>query len=442
MIKNTKESTRRVAVGQLEMHPRYVIWELTLQCDQRCAHCGSRAGDVRDSELPIEKALDVVAQLKAMGTKDVVLMGGEAYLYSGFIDVVAALNSAGMTTSMVTGGGGMTRESALAMKKAGMQQVSVSIDGTALSHDLIRASKGSHQAALKALDYVMEAGMTPSSNMSINRVNLGDVGSVFELLVQKGVRSWQIQITTPMGRAADRPEMILQPYDLIDLMPRLAAVKAKAFKEGLLMMPGNNLGYFGPEETLLRSMSEKGVDHWMGCSAGKYVMGIESNGGIKGCLTLQSQRYVGGNVKESSVKELWESTEELATFRSRTVDDLWGYCRECIFAENCMGGCGFTSFSLFGRMGNNPYCHYRARTLAKSGVRERLVSKQAPNKNAFDGGLFDLVVEDYDYLAHSDSIAIKNVQNDLIITSDDELNSKRRSALKKKKVRLLQKHYS
>ena len=33
---------RRFEILQ-EPHPRYVVWELTLACDQRCTHCGSRA---------------------------------------------------------------------------------------------------------------------------------------------------------------------------------------------------------------------------------------------------------------------------------------------------------------------------------------------------------------------------------------------------------------
>ena len=55
------------------------------------------------------------------------------------------------------------------------------------------------------------------------------------------------------------------------------------------MMPGNNLGYFGPEEALLRSPKPGGKDHWIGCQAGKYVMGIESDGAVKGCPSLPSQ---------------------------------------------------------------------------------------------------------------------------------------------------------
>ena len=48
---------------------------------------------------------------------------------------------------------------------------------------------------------------------------------------------------------------------------------------------------------------------------------------------------------------------------------------------------------LFGRPGNNPYCHHRATQLGKQGLRERLVRVQAAPGESFDRGLFELVVE-------------------------------------------------
>jgi hypothetical protein len=38
----TNQAGREKAAG-----PRYAVWELTLACDQKCAHCGPRAGHKR-----------------------------------------------------------------------------------------------------------------------------------------------------------------------------------------------------------------------------------------------------------------------------------------------------------------------------------------------------------------------------------------------------------
>lgn len=380
-----------------QWHPAYVVWELTLACDQPCTHCGSRAGTAREGELSTSEALAIVAQLRDLGTREVVLIGGEAYLHPGFLELVAALKSAGIRPVLTTGGRGVDRALAFKMAGAGLFQASVSIDGVEATHDLMRAAKGSFQSAIAALGFLREAGVRVSANTNVNRLNQGDLEELYEVLRAQGISAWQVQITAPLGRAADRPAMLLQPWDLIDLVPRVLALKKRAWDEArIAVMPGNNLGYFHPEEPVLRSLPGAAPDDaWRGCNAGKFVMGIEAHGAVKGCPSLQ-QAYVGGSVTTSSLRELWDSSPQLAFARGRTVEALWGFCRTCPFAEQCLGGCTFTAHAVLGRPGNNPLCYFRAKSLAKRGVRERLVLREAAPGSPFDNGRFELVEEPFD----------------------------------------------
>jgi radical SAM protein with 4Fe4S-binding SPASM domain len=382
---------RRFDVQQGRL-PRYVVWELTLKCDHLCTHCGSRAGDERPSELSTAEALKVVDQLSEMGAFEVVLIGGEAYLHDGFLDVVRALKARGIRASMTTGGRGIDEARAREMAEAGIYAVSVSIDGLEPTHDLMRAARGSWASATAALRYLKAAGVRTASNINLNRLNHADLEPLYEVLEGLGITAWQVQLTAPLGRAADRPAMLLQPWDLIDLVPRIAALKKRAWEQARIsVQPGNNLGYFGPEEALLRSPVPGLGDHWQGCQAGKQVLGIESDGALKGCPSLQSSHYVKGNVRERPLAEVWPS---LAV--ERPLDALWGFCASCPFAEACRGGCTFTAHAFFGRPGNNPYCHYRARALARAGRRERLLLKRSAPGTPFDHGLFEIVEEPFD----------------------------------------------
>ena len=45
-----------------------------------------------------------------------------------------------------------------------------------------------------------------------------------------------------------------------------------------------------------------GIKHWSGCSAGIDTIGIESDGSIKGCLSMQEASYIEGNIREKSLK--------------------------------------------------------------------------------------------------------------------------------------------
>ena len=43
--------------------PVHVVWEITLACDLKCLHCGSRAGHRRTAELSTAECLEVVESL-------------------------------------------------------------------------------------------------------------------------------------------------------------------------------------------------------------------------------------------------------------------------------------------------------------------------------------------------------------------------------------------
>lgn len=392
---------RRLPVREGDWRPIYVVWELTLRCDQPCTHCGSRAGDPRESELDTEAALAVVPQLAALRAEEIALIGGEAYLHPGFLTLVRAITAHGMRATMTTGGRGIDAALAREMKAAGLYSVSVSVDGLEPTHDLMRAARGSFRSACATLGHLKDAGITITANTNVNRLNAPEIEPLYEHLRTLGIVGWQVQLTTPLGRAADRPDMVVQPYDLLDLLPRIRALKERAFAEGILLMPGNNLGYFGPEEATLRSTQPGGTDHYRGCAAGRFLMGIESSGDVKGCPSLQSTPYVGGNLRQRPLASIWNDS---LTFTRSGADAapsahqqaLWGFCKQCAFAEPCRGGCTFTSHAILGRPGNNPYCHFRAREHAKQGLRERLVRVAAAPGEPFDNGRFEIVLEPLD----------------------------------------------
>ncbi|MBK9648449.1 MAG: radical SAM protein [Deltaproteobacteria bacterium] len=141
---------RRIDPAQA-FHPRYVVWELTLKCDLACRHCGSRAGRPRNEELNLTEQLDLLGQLVEMGVGEIAFIGGEAYLHPDFLTLVRAVADAGVRPTMTTGARALDAELAQAAAKAGMQAVSVSIDGLESTHDHLRAVPGSFKAAMAAL---------------------------------------------------------------------------------------------------------------------------------------------------------------------------------------------------------------------------------------------------------------------------------------------------
>lgn len=394
-------SPRSVRAEEVDIpRPIYVVWEITLRCDHACAHCGSRAGPVREDELSTEEMFEVADSLARLGAREVTLIGGEAYLRSDVYQLVAYLADKGLRVTMQTGGRGLTAERAQKLRDAGLAAVGVSVDGTAATHDTMRASEGSHDAAIRAIHNARAAGLIVTSNSQINRLNMHELPAIAAELEDAGVLVWRAQLTAPMGRAADRPEWIVQPYMVVDIIDTLAAIQAdaqaRASARGLNPMQafritlGNNLGYYGPHESKLRSRPDNADRYFSGCQAGRFVMGIESDGVVKGCPSLPTAPYVGGNVRELSLEDIWADAEPIAFVRDRGTSELWGRCASCYYAELCKAGCSFTVHSTLGRRGNNPFCYYRADKLRREGIREVLVHATAAPGSPYDFGAFEL----------------------------------------------------
>jgi radical SAM protein with 4Fe4S-binding SPASM domain len=379
--------------------PVYAVWELTMKCDQPCGHCGSRAGHARPDELSTSEVLEVAGALARLGTREVTLIGGEAYLRSDVCEVVTALARAGVRVTMQTGGRALTAERVHALKDAGLIGLGVSIDGPARVHDLLRGNLGSYHAALTALDRGAAAGLVVSANTQVNRLNAHLLRETATALQAHGAVGWQVQLTAPMGRAADRPEWILEPFRVVEVIDTLAAIQREALERHAGDGPpfdvsaGNNVGYFGPHEQLLRSRPSGGDAHWVGCNAGKALVGIESDGTVKACPSLPTAPYAGGNVRDLSLEQIWERSAALRFAADRTVDELWGFCKTCYYAEECRGGCSFTAHTTLGRRGNNPFCYHRVVQLRRRGVRERLVPVERAPDLPYDFGRFELVEE-------------------------------------------------
>ena len=397
-------SPRRVTSEDINNpRPIYVVWEITLRCDHSCSHCGSRAELARPDELNIDELLEVADQLVRLGTKEVTLIGGEAYLRSDVYRLVEHLSKSGIYVSIQTGGLGLSDRRLDKFRAAGLNGIGVSIDGPEHAHDLLRDRVGSWQAGMAAIRRAAKVGMAVTSNTQLNQMTFPHLKETADFLDDAGVMAWRVQVTVPMGRAADRPEWLLQPWQIVPAIDELAALKTErlqyAHDNGISpssvmnITLGNNVGYYGPHEHLLRSSPGKSAKVWYGCQAGRFTLGIESDGRIKGCPSLPTAPYIGGNVRDLSVEEIWNNTPELRFVRDRDLSELWGFCKTCYYSEICRGGCSFTTHCFLGQRGNNPICYHRVTELEKKGIRERFVQVEAAEGIPYDFGRFEILEE-------------------------------------------------
>lgn len=345
-----------------DFRPRYVVWELTLRCNMRCAHCGSNAGGMRGVELSSEEALDLADQLGALGCERLTLLGGEPFLREDWESITDRLQKGGVRVNVITNGW-FTADWSLVerIKAAGLTTLGVSIDGYGSKHDELRRREGSFERILQTLDHARAiGGVRTAAITTVTRYCMPDLEAMYQMLVEHGVGIWQIQVCSPQGRMS-RNDPVLPTRD--DLLALADFVTSKKGERKIRIDPADNFGYYGPweGERDFRSDLRGKPTFWRGCQAGCQVLGIDANGDIKGCLSMPSSesRFIEGNVRSERLEAIWWKPGAFAYNREFALDALEGDCKECGYRGLCRAGCVSHAFCTTGSRGHNPTCLYR-----------------------------------------------------------------------------------
>ncbi len=326
--------------------------ELTLRCPCRCLTCGSAAGKARANELLHDEWLGVIATLGDLGCHRMSLVGGEPLLYALWFDLVRAARERSIVVDMVTSGQGLDSSVAIRMVEAGLNSVTVSVDGVQATHDRQRAIPGCFAQALNAIRCVDQAGLKVGVTTQINRETVGELEALAPILEEAGVMGWQLQMTLPLGRAENHPLLTLSPDEMPEL---LRVVRRLARRQGLRPHLTDNLGYGTADDVTLRTIQGGFPRPWLGCRAGIDAIGITSEGRIKGCLSMPDSCSE-GTVRERSLAEVWNDPRAFAYNRSFVSESLSGACATCKEAYRCRGGCTTAALTIHGRPGTSSHC--------------------------------------------------------------------------------------
>ncbi len=320
------------------------VWEVTLKCNSKCIHCGSSAGKSRLDELDTEEALALVNDLKSCGYDGIALMGGEPFLRDDWYDIAREIKKNKIKLTIVSNGLDLTNQ-IHKLKNLQVDCISLSLDGgTPKTHDYIRGIKGAFDKVLNSINLLKDQNFPLSVITTVNKINFKELNLIRDFLLNKNI-AWQIQISLPIGRFSRDLAISREQFYAIAMFISLN-LRNYSTKE-LPLIGAHCFGYFSI------FLPELGLDPWFGCQAGKSVLGIQSNGNIKGCLTLPDD-YIEGNIRTKSISEILDSRFYLKYKQSIYKKNSKNYCSNCEAFKKCKGGCLGTAIAL--NSFDKPYC--------------------------------------------------------------------------------------
>jgi len=237
--------------------PINLLWEITDACNLRCLHCEAAAGRRLPDEMTPAEAADLCGQIVAMGWRRVHLTGGEPTLRADWPEIARRLSRGGCAVALITNGLTFDRDRAGEAGNAGVTSVAVSLDGLRETHNRIRPAPGarregsSFDAALRALDAAMGAGLAATAITHINRWNFPELDAMHRLLREHGVHGWQVQLGVPLGRLREIDEPYMLPVEKLPELEAFLAAKIEA-GDGPMIAVMHSIGYFGKHEAVIR----------------------------------------------------------------------------------------------------------------------------------------------------------------------------------------------
>ncbi len=328
-------------------YPHFAVWELTNRCNANCLHCGSSSGKSRINELSREEALHLCEELKELDCKVVGIIGGEFFLSPYWQDVCLKLKGLEIQVALLTNGILLTEKNINILNDIGIKFIAVSIDGIDGTHDYLRGVPGLFEKVLANIRLAQVNGIGIGINTAVSGINIDQIPELYSLFCNLGIKSWQIQCVEDFGRANQNPELQITADKLYTMYKSVLKFQQD---QKMKIDIADNIGHFTSLEPYVRTHP------FRGCPAGKWNIGIEADGKIRGCLSIRNDENVVGDIRQRSLKEIWEDSETFKIFRERTPDKLTGFCKECEFAHICLAGCSSLAYSLTNTFLENPMC--------------------------------------------------------------------------------------
>ena len=292
------------------------LFELTYRCNEACKHCYC-VTDGQD-ELTFSEIDRVLNELREMNVLELVFTGGDLFVRNDAFDILEAAYSKGFLFTVFTNGIALRDTDILRLKACHPKSVHFSIySHIPEKHDAFTQVRGSFERTLSAIRKCLLVGIPVNITTVAMNYNVDDIEGIMALARSLGT-------TVQVGMAVNAKN----DGDTSPTQFRLDGPNAYA---SVINMVNRNIEFRcerGYEDA--RSRTDRL------CGAGVNDISIDPYGNVFPCNALHIKC---GNVRGSSVREIWENSPELRRIREFSFEKIEGCetCPDWQFCNFCPG---------------------------------------------------------------------------------------------------------
>jgi len=293
-----------------------VMFELTYRCNEKCRYCYCVV-DNNKKELTKEEILNIIDELKAMGVFELTFTGGDPFVRHDSIDIIQYAYKQGFVIDLFTNGNLISDSDLIKLRACHLRSLSVSIySDNPEKHDEFTTIKGSFEKSIELLKKAKLIGIPINIKTTVLNFNHTEIDKILKLASNIGAT---VQVSMAIS-ARNNGDLSSKDYDI------------KSIEEAVEVMKkvGDNIRINSNGESFINTNREN-IERVDICGAGRHGLSINPYGEVYPCNSLLIKC---GDLRKQSIKEIWESSEELSKIRKYTMDQVEG-CENCEHIKYC-----------------------------------------------------------------------------------------------------------
>jgi MoaA/NifB/PqqE/SkfB family radical SAM enzyme len=291
----------------------HLNFQILYDCNFRCQICDFWKSPHKEMpKISLAQVRLISQKLKAMGPMIISIGGGEPLMHPELLEITHCLAQKHFPV-MICNGWFVNVENSRALFKAGLQEVSVSLDYiSAAKHDQQRGMAGAYERAINSLKILQQNRTSPHQRVILITVVMDDNLEDIEPLILLA-RKLDILYTVTLYSSSRGRKQCRQP------LPEVAnhLLKLKKKYPHFVSLPGYLKGF---------SPAARQRPLAYPCYAGKNLINIDCQGAVSLCIDTLAEPV--GNIFSDDIAVLRQKL--LKKHSQNTCSDCWTSCRGSI----------------------------------------------------------------------------------------------------------------
>jgi len=333
--------------------PEFISFTITNACNLRCKMCGQWSGKgymlnkstALKQEMTLSDWKRLVDEIACHNIRSLLLRGGEPFLFPGIITLLEYIHNKGIFIS-IDSNGTMLSKFAVDVLRIGNIHITISIDGPEEIHDAVRGVNGCFKKIKEGVELLNELEKNSTNKISrsitftISPYSYKGLGAMPNVARSLGIQTICIApyyyVPEENGKAYEKElkeNLDCQAFSWIGFHHETSGIDFTTFKAQLskYLQDLNEI-----RDYPYMKLTEDQYRTWfsdtltpvgpVACSNVERLIDIQPNGNANFCVDFPD--YIIGNVKNSTIEELWNS-ERACRFRNYRRKKPLTVCYRC-----------------------------------------------------------------------------------------------------------------